>query len=412
MIKQSKVFSTVGLLLILVSISAYRLLTSYTAMLMENVTADSRRVVNLSESSSFLPLSLTSTPPDYYSWTGNQWIPPHGVSLFSALDFLQYFQKRNVLFIGDSTARRAWASLSATMTANDLNNIQVQDIDSRGVIDVNKGGTTDDCSNKDRNFYNQNFTKYFICRDLLSANRTSNGNNNNVDSNATHATNEAVAPSSSFSAATGKFDFLPLNCLEDLTTYFSPPPIPSENNNSTTAGAAVLPSLLSRMTDYDLVLFAVGVHDVYGKCPKSTTENTVKMNTFLQTLKEVSSPDLQVAVRTTSLDKRRDVGKKEEMLVNTTLDFFKELQYEQEADGDSSNFNMTLIDWASVINKRSYDNERIDGDLKAHYGLVARQLFHQQFLHELMVADQQQKLVADLKLRYVDSERSITTPLL
>jgi hypothetical protein len=34
-------------------------------------------------------LHLTSTPPNYYSWNGNQWILPHGVFIYTALDFLQ-----------------------------------------------------------------------------------------------------------------------------------------------------------------------------------------------------------------------------------------------------------------------------------------------------------------------------------
>jgi hypothetical protein len=48
---------------------------------------------------------------------------------------------------------------------------------------------------------------------------------------------------------------------------------------------------------------------------------------------------------------------------------------------------MTLVDWATVIEKRSYE-ERIDGDIKPHYGLQARLLFGQQLLYQLILADE------------------------
>jgi hypothetical protein len=52
--------------------------------------------------------------------------------------------------------------------------------------------------------------------------------------------------------------------------------------------------------------------------------------------------------------------------------------------------NITVVDWGTVISKRSYGNERITGDIKPHYGLEARLLFAQQLLHELLAAEQWQ----------------------
>jgi hypothetical protein len=57
--------------------------------------------------------------------------------------------------------------------------------------------------------------------------------------------------------------------------------------------------------------------------------------------------------------------------------------------------NITVVDWGTVISKRSYGNERIAGDMKPHYGLEARLLFAQQLLHELLAAEQRQKIVME-----------------
>ena len=54
------------------------------------------------------------------------------------------------------------------------------------------------------------------------------------------------------------------------------------------------------------------------------------------------------------------------------------------AENDTkSNGNMTLVDWGTVMEKRSWGSKRIAGDISAHYGLEARLLFAQQLIHEL-----------------------------
>ena len=52
--------------------------------------------------------------------------------------------------------------------------------------------------------------------------------------------------------------------------------------------------------------------------------------------------------------------------------------------------NITVVDWGTVISRRSNGPRRIDGDISAHYGFEARFLFAQQLLHELLAADQRQ----------------------
>lgn len=53
---------------------------------------------------------------------------------------------------------------------------------------------------------------------------------------------------------------------------------------------------------------------------------------------------------------------------------------------DTSQNNVTVVDWGTVISKRSHGDLRIVGDLNPHYGFEARLLFAQQLLHELIAA--------------------------
>jgi hypothetical protein len=51
--------------------------------------------------------------------------------------------------------------------------------------------------------------------------------------------------------------------------------------------------------------------------------------------------------------------------------------------------NLTLVDWGTVISRRSENEKRISGDIKNHYGLEGRLLFAQQLMHSLILADEQ-----------------------
>jgi len=56
---------------------------------------------------------------------------------------------------------------------------------------------------------------------------------------------------------------------------------------------------------------------------------------------------------------------------------------------DLATSNLTLVDWGTVISRRSENEKRVSGDTKSHYGLEARLLFAQQLMHSLILADEQ-----------------------
>ena len=59
----------------------------------------------------------------------------------------------------------------------------------------------------------------------------------------------------------------------------------------------------------------------------------------------------------------------------------------QEKEFKSKATNFSFVDWGKVIHKRSFGGERIEGDMKPHYGLEARLLFAQQLLHHLLALE-------------------------
>lgn len=72
-----------------------------------------------------------------YTWYGNQWMPPKGVPLYTRDDMMQAFSQFDTLWIGDSTTRRAYATIFALVNST-TPMVSVSTIDGHRVINVNK----------------------------------------------------------------------------------------------------------------------------------------------------------------------------------------------------------------------------------------------------------------------------------
>jgi hypothetical protein len=84
------------------------------------------------------------------SWMGNMWIPPKGWSTFSALDMLELYKHKRILWLGDSTARRGAMTMYAIINStasknyNSTSTSQTQfhptttELDHKSVLDINK----------------------------------------------------------------------------------------------------------------------------------------------------------------------------------------------------------------------------------------------------------------------------------
>ncbi|GFH55439.1 hypothetical protein CTEN210_11915 [Chaetoceros tenuissimus] len=359
-----------------------------------------------------------------YTWAGNHFLPPQGVPTFTPIDYREYFSKRNTLFIGDSTGRRAYATLFAMMSScnNDYDNVKVKDMDSSTTIDFNKplqvatsaNSRTEVCNIRTRNFHGIN---EFVCRDILNATtwllcpKNQEDLERNVtkkDLNATYTSNNTQID------ARSRFDFIRRDCLVDVHEFFS--------KHDTL------------MQDYDLVVVSSGIWEIlrpngckmnlpyFNKELNRTSTFTatieMKVDALLDILTATSSSKLQIVLRSPGFDNRYShdtrmmtIGEKMRKLMMGTNSSYAfslashEIFQNETAKGDhplravkpysSYNYsswrnfskdigsNITFVDWQSVIAKRSFGEDRINGDINPHYGLEARHLFAQQLLHQL-----------------------------
>lgn len=353
-----------------------------------------------------------------YKWTGNHFIPPYGVPTFTPANYRNYFAKRNTLFIGDSTGRRAYATLFAMMTScnGDDDNIKVKDLDGFLVIDFNKAikrSRKEVCNNPSRNFYDRNLS--FVCREILDATswplcpkKETQRNETLLDFNSTEENKKKVIRDD-----LSRFDLIWINCLAGVHDFFA------QHGDF--------------MNDYDLIIVSTGIWESLRSrdCKMNlqhfnkeqnltstfTTSLEMKIDILLDIIAETSSPNLQIVLRSPGFDFKRPndqvmltIGDRMrnfirnlispnpfssssyEILQNKTKEVHPLRALKPYSNHNSSswqkkstktNFNLTFVDWQTVISKRSFGEDRIKGDINPHYGLEARLLFAQQLLHHL-----------------------------
>uniref|UniRef100_A0A7S3PY00 Uncharacterized protein n=1 Tax=Chaetoceros debilis TaxID=122233 RepID=A0A7S3PY00_9STRA len=347
-------------------------------VILHSFTADN--AVGLSSITSAISSSSAEESSKYYSWIGNHWIPPIGVSTYTPSDFLTYFRSRNTLFVGDSTNRRFYNTIFALMNATDFANIQLESLDHWTINDRGKWHhpLEGNCSLPDR-YDPIKIPIPSLCRDVPIE----------ISENITITPQESSSLVVDHRTKKGRIDYLHLDCLRDIREL-------------------LLPEHVGNLSKYDLIVIGAGIHEVVrpGDCAPmhSKKENITQTEALLQTLKNSTSSKLQVVYRTTGF--KADGIDVSDWLWRTNQearDFFRELNEKSESeskhkisstsddkhdDGDisESNSNITLVDWAAVIDKRSFGKDRINGDSKVHYGLEARLLYGQQLLHQLLLA--------------------------
>ena len=343
-------------------------------------------------------LRLADLHNQNYTWWGNQWMVPafSGIPVFSQYDMLLAFSHVNTLWIGDSTTRRAYATmysiLNHTTTAcshdgsscshnNSTASISIDELNHPKVIDVNKRGylgIIDESSCKDRRI-DANSTYYkpgmhelwdnhALCRTLPNTNRGEQ------------------------SRRTGAlFDFAKVNCFQELHR---------------------ISKLENELKRYSVIIIGLGLHDAIRRYECAVPKPKVKIP--LEELKLDPRPSKSVSDDMPLEDVFRKYGWKGAEDISTVL------QRVHDADGGSGqntavfwrttgfsaaanahvmhkilNMNqdaktlvtnhtthrngsvLGIIDWGTVIFPRSYPPNRISGDILEHYGLEARLLMAQ-----------------------------------
>jgi hypothetical protein len=271
------------------------------------------------------------------TWIGNNWVPPAGKRIYSAADMRLFFQKHSVLWVGDSTARRAYNTLYGILSCNDTH-IPMKKIDTPALIDVNKGeNITEKCTKPGT----------LLCRTV-----------------------PGTAPKDS-----KFFDYRKVHCYKDA------------------AALAATEEIRKKITtDYSLLIVSLGVwetakkdhcasnHDDRNKTATSFPNSTYQsLSNALDAMCQLQGPSLTVVWRTSGFQDKDDVG-------NMYLKDFNERSIGHIDSFNKANIgssNITYVDWGEEIWPRSNGEDRIKGDIDAHYGLEARLLFLQLLMNEL-----------------------------
>ena len=271
------------------------------------------------------------------SWIGNQWIPPLGYRLYSPSEIQEFFSQQSVLFVGDSTARRSYATLYGILNGT-TSDISVEEIDHYSVIDRNKNHIVEPCAREE----------FFLCRQL-----SNNGGGG------------------------GRFDYFVEVCIQGIIKSLQNPDSPLSKN----------------LKHYTVVIFIIGPWEVMGKCKKSFLENsTVRL---LDNLISYNSSSTQFVWRSwgyggsahSSVNASLTWKKRANMMNH----FIKEYLDQQQRIPDNLS-PVSYLGWGEAMQPRMGPPEhiRIAGDMDPHYGLEARLAFVQMLMDHLKEREKQE----------------------
>mmetsp|Transcript_9967 Transcript_9967/g.13146 ORF Transcript_9967/g.13146 Transcript_9967/m.13146 type:complete len:405 (-) Transcript_9967:300-1514(-) len=274
------------------------------------------------------------------SWIGNQWVPPDGWRHFSAKDMQTLYKDSSVMFIGDSLARRAAATMHgilkeatiAAKTGNASNlNVAVAKIDHTKVINVNKYGITEPCTK-----WEGKKNQPYFCRTMPGG--------------------------------VGDYVYVRNKHFRDLSQFIKAE-VSGESNIT---------------ENFDIIIIAMGNWDA--KKPEQKWRNTIldQLEGAIHWLGKLQSKEKTIIWRTSGFSSRGG---------NVTNDYFFDVNtnavdqinsiatlLQQENNTVS---NLTCLNWAELVLPRSFGSERINGDTYDHYGLEVRLAFIQMITNHL-----------------------------
>lgn len=308
------------------------------------------------------------------SWIGNQWIPPPGYRTYSTLEIQRYFQNQTILFIGDSTARRTYATFFGILNATAPNDVSVDEVDHARVIDVGKRDPSSrGCPHRQG---------YKICRTPpRTATTTSNYSMGDVPG----------------------VDLMGVTCLHELAEMVGDPSSVFRTD----------------LTKYDLVVFIIGPWEVLEKweCTglhgrRNSTDNLFQSLFSLTNTAETPSIVWRTWGSPGTSNSDPATGEKQWKAALSHNRFVKDLVDLNEVQRRASGKPMSAvsyIDWGRAMRPRLLPQERrIVGDMDPHYGLESRLAFVQMLMNHLVERDRQKRF--NLKswiLENTDSVNSI-----
>jgi hypothetical protein len=268
------------------------------------------------------------------SWIGNHWVPPNGWRYFSAEELRTVYKDKSIMWVGDSLARRAGATMYAILNdASDVN-VPVAPIDASSAINVNKHGMSDPCRKWTASCERG---KQFDCKHQPRWCRTMPG-------------------------GVGDYAYLKKYLFSDVIAFFSDE----------------LSGKYNITEDFDTIIIAMGNHDK-GRSRNSTLS---KMTKAINILGKVQSIGKTIIWRTTGFQNNKanseyfmEINKKAVAQIDSIA---TRLQHEKNTVS-----NLTCINWSGAVYPRSFGENRIKGDHPEHYGLQGRLVLIQMITNHL-----------------------------
>jgi len=323
---------------------------------------------------------IKNTNSSDYKWLGNHWIVPPGVPTFTPRQIRAYFKKRNVLVIGDSTSRRFYATLFGILTADDLDNVRLDEVNNGKLLNENKGRKNRSmCTRQQNRSIAKTMTAMMgsTCKDW-GGDEGEDEENKDKHNSTSNSSSSELLPLGSV-----KLDYAYQFSFKSMVEMWRDGP-----NNDNMQGF---------QNDYDLVIIGIGIWEQVR--PQDTIEpvemlpNTTaaeRARVMLELMQRNNPKNLQVVIRTSGFDSRRITEQTILHQINAEeRQFFYDLETGTNATDRYAKNNLTLVDWGGVIQHRSYGMERLFGDTSNHYDTEARLLFIQQLMHELIKSELQ-----------------------
>jgi len=291
-------------------------------------------------------------PPRYKvgSWISDSWITPDGWRLRSPEELLDFYSKRSVLWIGDSTGRRSgmtlYGLLNHTTTRLERETHQVAidrtEIDSSRVINVNKKVITEFCPRYNSSMEGRGS---IICRPMPGSN------------------------------GTREFLYQDDTCLSELEGFFR---------------REVREPYLT--ASVDVIVIAVGIWEIVRAYDCSVPNRTQgeEEDGILASLDEIQSKGVRVVWRTSGYTAGNEFG----LPANQTREMNERMmdkidnQVAKYRSQEHVQSNLTYVNFGGAVEARSFGDHRISGDIRPHYGLEARLAFIQMLTNVLQELDE------------------------
>jgi hypothetical protein len=298
-------------------------------------------------------VSMLSPPRNMIGyWIGNTWIPPQPWRYYNPAELRELYKHKTVLWLGDSLARRSFASFYNILNSTQSNHTSLDAITLASIIDFNKQKQVEDCPK----WKHLNSFKPDACRPMPGKN------------------------------ASGEFIKMKTVCFSHVEKFLH-----DELDLKSNLTAKV-----------DLVVLVLGIWDVVHErdCGKYTNRTAIERLTDLLhlTANFTITTGKRIVWRTSGFDHETNKNKLVYALNNRIMDTIDHYHDHYAAGSGSAGGsetdakvveqtapapNLTYINWGGAVEDRSFGKDRIIGDHPSHYGTEPRVVLVQMLTNHL-----------------------------